>query len=113
MLNIQRLQKELAEAGISISGCNSNGVVWDIDGSTEIQSRPDVSAIIAAHDPDDRWDKIRSDRNLRLSTCDWTQLPDAALAGDERKAWAEYRQALRNLPQTYSNPNDVIWPVMP
>lgn len=50
MINTQKLSKELALAGILSSGCNSNGVVWDVNGS-EIQDRADVAAVIAAHDP--------------------------------------------------------------
>ena len=40
-------------------------------------------------------DKLRGERNARLSACDYTQLPD--FAGD-KTAWATYRQALRDLP---------------
>lgn len=51
MINSQKLSKELIAAGITTHGnCNSNGVVWD-DDNNEIQDRPDVAAIIAAHDP--------------------------------------------------------------
>lgn len=40
-------------------------------------------------------------RNQMLMTSDWTQLPDAPC---DRQAWADYRQALRDMP---ANPN---WP---
>jgi len=40
-------------------------------------------------------DKLRGERNARLSACDYTQLPDFA---GEKTAWATYRQALRDLP---------------
>jgi hypothetical protein len=40
-------------------------------------------------------DKLRGERNARLSACDYTQLPD--FVGD-KTAWATYRQALRDLP---------------
>lgn len=50
-INPIKLTKELTNAGIQVSGCNSNGVVWDIDGTTEIQKRADVKAIVLAHDP--------------------------------------------------------------
>lgn len=32
---------------------------------------------------------------------------------DERTAWAEYRQALRNILETYPDPADIVWPVSP
>lgn len=44
------LSKELKLAGITTHGnCDSSGVVWSEDNLTQIQSRPDVAAIIAAH----------------------------------------------------------------
>ena len=52
MINASKLDQELKKAGIAISGCNAEGVVWDVDGVTEIQSRPDVAAVIAVHDPE-------------------------------------------------------------
>lgn len=51
MINVNKLSKELTIAGIQHSGCNSNGIVWAIDGITEIQAQPAIAAIIAAHDP--------------------------------------------------------------
>jgi hypothetical protein len=51
MINTQKLAKELVAAGITTHGnCNSNGIVWD-DDNREIQTRADVKAILAAHDP--------------------------------------------------------------
>lgn len=46
----QKLTAELAAAGIACNGCNSAGVVWDID-NQEIQGRADVAAVLAAHNP--------------------------------------------------------------
>lgn len=52
----------------------------------------------------------RPERNQRLASCDWTQLPDAPV---DREAWAAYRQALRDLPETYSGTGPIPWPVAP
>lgn len=51
MINISKLSTKLKTAGIQNGGCNINGVVWDVDGVTEIQNRADVLAVILAHDP--------------------------------------------------------------
>ena len=56
------------------------------------------------------WADIRSRRNNLLNTCDYTQMPD--FPGD-KEAWATYRQALRDIPQAFANPADVIWPTAP
>lgn len=52
----------------------------------------------------------RPERNQRLAACDWTQLPDSPV---DRVAWAAYRQALRDLPETYSGTGPIPWPVEP
>ena len=50
--NIAILTQELRAAGISTAGnCSDTGIVWD-DNNQEIQTRPDVAAILAAHNPD-------------------------------------------------------------
>ena len=56
------------------------------------------------------WEQIRSRRNNLLALSDYTQMAD--WPGD-KEAWATYRQALRDLPQTYTNAADVIWPSKP
>jgi hypothetical protein len=53
---------------------------------------------------------VRLDRNERLSTCDWTQLADAPV---DSLAWANYRQALRDVPSQLGFPWEVQWPVEP
>lgn len=55
---------------------------------------------------------IRRQRNIRLSACDWTQIPDAPLLPDVKGEWAAYRQALRDFPET-CDPFNPVWPVAP
>jgi len=57
------------------------------------------------------WDQIRSTRDNKLSSCDWTQASD--VPSKISSIWKEYRQALRDIPQTYSDPNSVVWPSEP
>ena len=53
---------------------------------------------------------IKRKRNKLLSQSDYTQMPD--WPGD-KTAWAEYRQALRDITTTFSDPNEVVWPKAP
>lgn len=53
---------------------------------------------------------LRDERNRRLKSSDWTQVPDAPV---DREAWAEYRQALRDLPANTDDPRNVVWPEPP
>ena len=52
------------------------------------------------------WDLIRSRRNSLLVSSDYTQMAD--WPGD-KEAWATYRQQLRDLPQVYSKPENVVF----
>lgn len=52
----------------------------------------------------------RAQRNRMLSASDWTQLTDAPV---DSLAWANYRQALRDVPQQAGFPFSVTWPVAP
>lgn len=61
------------------------------------------------------WSRIRKHRDLKLKETDvWMLIDNWEKYTDEQKNKSrEYRQALRDIPQTYSNPNDVIWPTYP
>lgn len=63
--------------------------------------------------PGPSWSDIRAQRNTLMASCDWTQLPDAVLSFNERQAWSDYRQALRDIPQSFASPDLVVWPVSP
>lgn len=57
--------------------------------------------------------QVRAQRNSLLSLSDWTQLADAPLTAEKKQAWAEYRQALRDVPEQAGFPENVAWPLVP
>jgi len=57
-----------------------------------------------------KWEQIRFGRNSELAATDWTQLEDAPV---DKEAWAQYRQALRDLPNQSDLADDVELPVKP
>lgn len=57
-----------------------------------------------------KWEQIKLWRNLQLNQTDWTQLPDSPA---DKEAWAEYRQALRDLPQQGGLADDAVFPSKP
>ena len=57
--------------------------------------------------------EIRLDRNTLLAKSDWTQMPDSPLSQEQKQAWADYRQALRDLPQSNLDLDAVKWPQQP
>ena len=50
---------------------------------------------------------IRTERDAKLTSCDWTQVADAPV---DQAAWATYRQALRDIPAQVGFPNEITWP---
>lgn len=59
---------------------------------------------------DEAWATLRARRNAILSETDWTQMPDAPV---DTAAWANYRQALRDMTDGLDNPLHAIWPEKP
>lgn len=59
---------------------------------------------------------MRQRRNAKLFESDWTQASDSPLTVTKKAEWATYRQQLRDLPSSYSNPtskDDITWPTPP
>jgi hypothetical protein len=57
------------------------------------------------------WEQIRAQRDTLLFQTDWIFAPDVALKN--KQAWLKYRQSLRDIPQTFSTPEEVVWPNKP
>jgi len=60
-----------------------------------------------------KWWEIRTQRNGYLRLSDWTQLPDAQITEIDLQSWRQYRQQLRDLTFTTTNPFDVVFPTPP
>lgn len=56
---------------------------------------------------------LRELRARYLTETDWTQLADNGLTDAQRTAWQTYRQALRDITDTYTSLDDVVWPEKP
>jgi len=59
---------------------------------------------------DQKWEQIKLWRNAELKATDYTQLPDAPT---DKEAWAEYRQALRDLPAQGGLAEEALFPNKP
>lgn len=56
--------------------------------------------------------QIRYQRNQLLKNCDWTQIADCTIP--KKSEWATYRQTLRDLPSTITEPRTFTdWPHNP
>jgi len=61
------------------------------------------------------WNDIIFRRNRSLIESDTYVLPDrwTTMTPEKQQEWATYRQTLRDIPQTFTNPDDVVWPARP
>ena len=84
-----------------------NGVYYDL--TAEEEAALDAQAEAADLD----LSMVRADRNARLGATDWTQIGDATLGDHTAEEWRTYRQALKDIPQTYSRVSEVVWPEDP
>lgn len=57
-----------------------------------------------------RWERIRLWRNRLLAASDLKMIEDAPW---DKAAWATYRQSLRDLPESVTNPADIVFPNPP
>lgn len=82
------------------------GVGWrSVDGKWEPPSR----------DIQSEWYVVRMTRDQLLVDSDVNVLPDRwmMMAPEKQQEWTTYRQLLRDIPEAYSDPREVIWPVKP
>lgn len=58
---------------------------------------------------------LRNERNKHLKLSDWTQVADVSLSDTKKKEWQTYRQALRDITQSFQSMDDdgFAWPVEP
>jgi len=59
-----------------------------------------------------RWTEVRAIRDAKLKAADKLLETVIDKDGDETVC-RQYRQALRDIPQTFNNPDDVVWPTKP
>jgi len=78
--------------------------------SEEETARDAEEAAVAAAEPARKWAAIRQQRNSFLAASDWRAMPDAPTMSAD---WTAYRQALRDVPSTQADPDNVVFPEEP
>ena len=81
----------------------------DDDGNT-VTAATNEAAYKAKIDADAA-DRVRTDRDTKLTDCDWTQTNDSPVKAES--TWTTYRQALRDVPTQAGFPHTVTWPTKP
>lgn len=94
----------------------------NVDWSSSTQPKPskeEVNEKIEELTSQEPMRRLRTHRDLLLKECDWVVLSDVTLTEEKKTAWLNYRQALRDLPNTESPEIDgpfitnVNWPTPP
>ena len=64
---------------------------------------------------EDKLDRLRAKRDIRLQASDWTQGADSPLTSAKKTEWATYRQELRDITKTYQamDADGFKWPEKP
>ncbi|MGX0876214.1 hypothetical protein ACSSV4_000889 [Roseovarius sp. MBR-154] len=83
-----------------IDGAVEDPTAWRAEEGALVPRGPDVAEAMR---------RLRQTRDRLLAASDWSQLPDAPC---DCAAWAEYRRALRDLPQT-TDPLNPVYPEQP
>jgi len=60
-----------------------------------------------------RWKIIRNERDKLLKESDYMILADAPVDETQKQEWTTYRQVLRDIPQDYDSPDEVVYPDKP
>ena len=77
---------------------------WDVS-SDATKDTDQLAADVLA----DKWASIRSKRYKLLAESDYMGNSDVTMSS----AWKTYRKALRDLPASESDPDDITWPTEP
>ena len=76
------------------------------------QSEPteaEITAKIAELEAAEPMRLLRAERNQRLANTDWWASSDLTMTAEQ----TAYRQALRDITETYTSLDDVVWPEVP
>lgn len=59
------------------------------------------------------WQEIRKERDLLLKQTDYKVLIHYEIGEPVPNDLINYRQSLRDIPQNYDNPKNIVWPQKP
>ena len=80
---------------------------WTVDAKKKTLTADNSS--LASDVLADKWASIRSKRDKLLAESDYMGNSDVTMSS----AWKTYRKALRDLPASESDPDDITWPTEP
>lgn len=114
---LNSLHDEIIAAGVRPTLVSGDGEALTLRVADEAEAAI-VESVVAAHDAGAAQQEVdlralREKRDSVLAESDWTQLADAPLDAATLDKWIAYRQELRDLPATVTDPADPVWPRPP
>lgn len=100
----EKIENEEGNLGL-ISEASPNPIPTHLVGKTNAE----IDAIVASQE----LERLRQERNYRLSRCDWTQANDSPLTNTKKTEWATYRTALRDITNSGQTLLTVTFPTEP
>ena len=82
---------------------------FDANGNPVAVDEDAVATKIIELKPEQDLKRLRAERNQRLANTDWWASSDLTMT----EAQTAYRQALRDITDTYTSLDDVVWPEVP
>lgn len=88
---------------------HSGNIYYNVDSdNTTLPTEVVQQALI-----DEAWRLVRVRRDELLRDTDYAIMPDYPLTDAEKTDVTAYRQALRDIPETFASPDAVEWPAKP
>ncbi len=104
-------ETEFNESFIKITGSDSEGVAIESTDPADFGVTWDQVQTAIDNLVDEELINLRTERNRLIALTDWTQMED--IPQSTRDAWKTYRQALRDITETYTTLDTVVWPEKP
>ena len=108
---VKRLDPDIQFKVSDVGGPNES--IEFLDPSQTPPTAAEIEAEVAVMQGEYPWENIREQRNEKLRASDWRMSNDTPMSEAEQVAWGEYREALRNIPQSFSTPKKFGWPKNP
>jgi len=102
------LMKLRPDAKWTLTGFELSGLVWHDDPSTR-PTDAEISAKVTELEAAEPLRLLRVERNRRIAETDWWASSDLTMTAEQ----TAYRQALRDITNTYTSLDDVVWPEKP
>ena len=92
---------------LELNGTSYDDVVWLDDRDMPTRSAFDTK--LAELEVSNNLNNLRVERKRRLAETDWWASSDLTMTAEQ----TAYRQALRDITDTYTSLDDVVWPTKP